>query len=68
MKTFIRSRSLIICTLLLLALGYKNVCIGQATLYTTDFGTTTAFPTGWTASSIDWTNKIDVVSSGYTGF
>ncbi|HEY0041103.1 MAG TPA: hypothetical protein VGB71_10595, partial [Flavisolibacter sp.] len=68
MKTFVpKSRLLIICALLFLAVGYNNVCEAQVSIYTTNFGTTTSFPAGWTASSADWTNKTDVVSSGYTG-
>ena len=68
MKKFLhKSRPLFIIILSLLLAGQYNISYGQLTIYTQNFGTGTSFPTGWTASSADWTNKTDVNSSGYTG-
>ncbi len=46
-----------------------NVAVAQTTLYSTDFGTSNAFPTGWTASGSTtlWTDNSTSASSGYTG-
>ena len=46
-----------------------NVAVAQTTLYSTDFGTSNAFPTGWTASggTTLWTDNSTSASSGYTG-
>ena len=46
-----------------------NVAVAQTTLYSTDFGTSNAFPTGWTASggTTLWTDNSTSPSSGYTG-
>ncbi|MGD0712458.1 MAG: hypothetical protein ABR968_14880 [Bacteroidales bacterium] len=57
---------------LIIALGITtlaNVTTAQTTLYSTDFGTSNAFPTGWTASggTTLWTDNSTSPSTGYTG-
>ncbi|MBA2498880.1 MAG: hypothetical protein H0V30_04060 [Chitinophagaceae bacterium] len=60
-------RSLLITTLFLLVAGCTNFIYGQVALYSQNFGTGTAFPTGWTGSSTDWQNVTTNSSTGYTG-
>ena len=68
MKIFLqKSRTLFTIILSLFLASLYNTSYGQVAIYTQNFGTVTSFPTGWTASSADWTNKTDVNSSGYTG-
>jgi hypothetical protein len=39
----------------------------QAVLYSENFGTTTAYPAGWSSSSTVWTPTTGTTSTGYTG-
>jgi hypothetical protein len=50
-------------------IAFANIAAAQTTLYSTDFGTSNTFPTGWTASggSTLWTDNSSSASSGYTG-
>jgi hypothetical protein len=58
-------------TLAIAMVIFANVATAQTqtTLYSTDFGTNSAFPTGWTASggSTQWSCNTTSASSGYTG-
>jgi hypothetical protein len=60
------SKSLIIAIAMI---AFANIATAQTTLYSTDFGTSNTFPTGWTASggSTLWTDNSSSASSGYTG-
>jgi hypothetical protein len=60
------SKSLIIAIAMI---AFANIATAQTTLYSTDFGTSNTFPTGWTASggSTQWTDNSTSASSGYTG-
>ncbi|MGX7668799.1 choice-of-anchor D domain-containing protein [Flavobacterium pedocola] len=54
---------------LVFSLLFSLVSLGQVTLYSENFGTTTTLPTGWTSSNATngWAGSTASVSSGYTG-
>ena len=63
-----RLTTLIVALFLFLLAGILNVCQGQTTIYTQNFGTGTTAPSGWSTSGANAQFSTTSPSSTYSGF